>query len=72
VAFVTGLGGTLGGVAGMISQFGIAWAAGHGGYGYIFVAFSIGPLLAYLAVRTLVGRLGEITVKLPDPARAHA
>jgi hypothetical protein len=56
----------------MISQFGIAWAAGHGGYAYIFVAFSLGPLLAYFAVRTLVGRLGEITVKLPDPARAHA
>jgi hypothetical protein len=72
VAFVTGLGGTLGGVAGMISQFGIAWAAGHGGYGYIFVAFSLGPLLAYLAVRTLVGRLGEITAHLPERSGGHA
>jgi ACS family hexuronate transporter-like MFS transporter len=72
VAFVTGLGGTLGGVAGMISQFGIAWAAGHGGYAYIFVAFSLGPLLAYLAVRTLVGRLGEITAHLPERSGRHA
>jgi hypothetical protein len=56
----------------MISQFGIAWAAGHGGYGYIFVAFSLGPLLAYLAVRTLVGRLGEITAHLPERSGGHA
>jgi MFS transporter, ACS family, hexuronate transporter len=72
VAFVTGLGGTLGGVAGMISQFCIAWAAGHGGYGYIFAVFSVCPLLAYFAVRILVGRLGDITATLPGKAGAHA
>ena len=71
VAFVTGLGGTLGGVAGIISQHGIAWAAGHGGYGYVFAVFSVCPLLAFIVVLLLVGRLGQITVNLPErsPAR---
>ena len=70
VAFVTGLGGTLGGVAGIISQFCIAWAAGHQGYPYIFAVFSICPLLAYFAVRLLVGRLGVITHSLePEPTK---
>ena len=71
VAFVTGLGGTLGGVAGMISQFGIAWAAGNQGYGYIFAVFSVCPLLAFFAVKLLVGRLGEISVRLPTGAKRH-
>ncbi len=71
VAFVTGLGGTLGGVAGIISQFCIAWAAGHQGYAYIFAVFSIFPLLAYVAVQLLVGRLGEITLTLPQKATIH-
>ncbi len=64
VAFITGLGGTLGGVAGIISQFGIAWAASHQGYSYIFAVFSVCPLLAYFAVRILVGKLGDITISL--------
>ncbi len=71
VAFVTGLGGTLGGVAGMISQFGIAWAAGHQGYAYIFAVFSVCPLLAFLAVKLLVGRLGEISSRLSPGAQSH-
>lgn len=71
VAFVTGLGGTLGGVAGMISQHGIAWAAGHGGYGYVFAAFSVCPLLAFFVVVLLVGRLGRITVNLPERVPVH-
>lgn len=69
VAFVTGLGGTLGGVVGIISQFCIAWAAGHQGYPYIFAVFSIFPLLAYLSVRLLVGELGQITERLPSKGR---
>ncbi len=72
VAFVTGLGGTLGGVAGMLSQFGIAWAAGHQGYAYIFAVFSICPLLAYFAVQRLVGRLGMISIDLARDERKHA
>ena len=71
VTFVTGLGGTLGGVAGMISQFGIAWAAGHQGYSYIFAVFSICPLLAFVAVKLLVGRLGEISSRLSPGAQSH-
>lgn len=71
VAFVTGLGGTLGGVAGMISQFGIAWAAGHQGYAYIFAVFSVCPLLAFFAVKLLVGRLGEISSRLSPGAQSH-
>ncbi len=71
VAFVTGLGGTLGGVAGMISQFGIAWAAGHQGYAYIFAVFSVCPLLAFFAVKLLVGRLGEISSRLSPGVPSH-
>ena len=71
VAFVTGLGGTLGGVAGMISQFGIAWAAGHQGYAYIFAVFSVCPLLAFFAVKLLVGRLGEISFRLSPGVPSH-
>jgi ACS family hexuronate transporter-like MFS transporter len=72
VAFVTGLGGTLGGVAGLISQFGIAWAAGHQGYAYIFAVFSVCPMLALVAVQLLVGRLGEISFNLSVGATRHA
>ena len=68
VAFVTGLGGTLGGCAGIASQFCIAWAAGHGGYPIIFAVFSVCPLLAYFAVRLLVGKLGDITTSLERTA----
>lgn len=71
VAFVTGLGGTLGGVAGMISQAGIAWAASHQGYAYIFAVFSVCPLLAFAVVKLLVGRLGEISVRLPPETKHH-
>jgi len=72
VAFVTGLGGTLGGVAGMLSQFAIAWAAGNNGYAYLFAAFGVCPLLAYFAVKLLVGRLGDISTHLAGPERRHA
>ncbi len=71
VAFVTGLGGTFGGVVGIISQFCIAWAAGHQGYPYIFAVFSIFPLLAYFSVKFLVGQLGEISHKLPQQTKRH-
>lgn len=64
VALVSGLGGTMGGVAGIVSQYGIAWASSHGAYPYIFIAFSVFPLLAFLAVKSLVGNLGEISHRL--------
>ena len=64
VAFVSGLGGTLGGVAGIVSQYGIAWASGHHAYPYIFIVFSVFPLLAFLAVKLLIGNLGEISHSL--------
>jgi hypothetical protein len=59
------LGGTLGGVVGIISQFCIAWAAGHQGYPYIFAVFSVFPLLAFFSVKLLVGQLGVISHQLP-------
>ena len=64
VAFVSGLGGTLGGVAGIVSQYGIAWASSHHAYPYIFIVFSVFPLLAFLAVKLLIGNLGEISYSL--------
>lgn len=69
VAFVTGLGGTLGGVVGIISQFCIAWAAGHQGYPYIFAVFSVFPLLAFFSVKLLVGELGVISHHLPQKTK---
>jgi len=69
VAFVTGLGGTLGGVVGIISQFCIAWAAGHQGYSYIFAVFSVFPLLAFFSVKLLVGQLGVISHHLPPQTK---
>jgi ACS family hexuronate transporter-like MFS transporter len=72
VAFVSGLAGMFGGVAGIVSQFGIAWATSHHGYAYLFAAFSLFPLIAYLAVRVLVGRLGEISMSLPKEGACHA
>lgn len=72
VAFVTGLGGTLGGVAGMLSQSGIAWAAGNQGYPYLFAAFGLCPVFALLAVKLFVGRLGEISVRLDPGTKTHA
>lgn len=64
VAFVSGLGGTLGGVAGIASQYGIAWSSSHHAYPYIFIVFSVFPLLAFLAVKLLIGNLGEISHNL--------
>jgi len=64
VAFVSGLGGTLGGVAGIASQYGIAWASSHQAYPHIFIVFSVFPLLAFLAVKLLIGNLGEISDSL--------
>ncbi len=64
VAFVSGLGGTLGGVAGIVSQYGIAWASSHHAYPVIFIVFSVFPLLAFLAVKLLIGNLGEISHRL--------
>jgi ACS family hexuronate transporter-like MFS transporter len=64
VALVSGLGGTLGGVAGIVSQYGIAWASNHQAYSYIFIVFSVFPLLAFLSVKILIGNIGEISHSL--------
>lgn len=50
---------------------GIAWAAGHQGYAFIFAAFSLFPLFAYFAVRMLVGTLGEISSSLEKGEHRH-
>jgi ACS family hexuronate transporter-like MFS transporter len=71
VAFVSGLAGMFGGVAGIISQFGIAWATSHHGYAYLFATFSLFPLCAYFAVRGLVGRLGELSLNLQPKSTGH-
>lgn len=58
VAFVSGLGGMCGGVAGIISQFAIGAAAQHGMYTQVFLIVSVCPLLAFWAVHRLIGQLG--------------
>lgn len=72
VAFVSGLSGMFGGIAGILSQFGIAWATSHHGYALIFAACSLFPLLAYFSVCRLVGRLGEISMSLGKGEHRHA
>jgi hypothetical protein len=56
-------------VVGIISQFCIAWAAGHQGYSYIFAVFSVFPLLAFFSVKLLVGQLGVISHHLPPQTK---
>jgi MFS transporter, ACS family, hexuronate transporter len=58
VAFVSGLGGMCGGVAGIISQFAIGYAAQHELYAQVFLVVSLCPLLAFWAVHRLIGQLG--------------
>jgi ACS family hexuronate transporter-like MFS transporter len=60
VGTVSGLGGTLGGAAGIVTQLVIGRAAGHGGFGPLFAFCGLLYLLAFAAVHFLAGELGVI------------
>ncbi len=57
---LTGIGGTLGGVAGILSQLSVGWTVQHLSYAPIFIGIGIAYLFTLLCVQLLTGRLGEI------------
>jgi len=59
---LTGIGGTLGGIAGILSQLSVGWTVQHFSYAPIFIAIGVAYLFTFLCVQLLTGRLGEIIV----------
>src|SRR5690606_26922163 len=57
---LTGIGGTLGGIAGILSQLSVGWTVQHLSYAPIFIGIGIAYLFTLLCVQLLTGRLGEI------------
>jgi MFS transporter, ACS family, hexuronate transporter len=72
VGSVSGFGGALGGVAGVITQLAIGWVVQHLSFAPIFAAMSVAYLLGFAAVHLLVGELGTICEIPPatNPERA--
>jgi ACS family hexuronate transporter-like MFS transporter len=60
VGTVTGFGGALGGLAGVITQLTIGWVVQHLSFAPIFATISVVYLLAFALVHILVGELGTI------------
>src|SRR5258706_2489727 len=60
VGTVSGMGGCLGGVAGIITQLTIGWVVQHLSFAPIFAACSMIYLLAFGMVHWLIGELGVI------------
>ncbi|MBA3975641.1 MAG: MFS transporter [Candidatus Solibacter sp.] len=64
VASVTGIGGFLGGMGGVVFTALLpAWLVTHFGYGPVFVIMGSAHLIAFLCVHTLMGRMEKIAVK---------
>lgn len=57
---LTGIGGTLGGIAGILSQLSVGWTVQHFSYVPIFIVIGVAYLFTLLCVQLLTGRLGEI------------
>jgi len=57
---LTGIGGTLGGIAGILSQLSVGWTVQHFSYAPIFVGIGIAYLFTLLCVQLLTGKLGKI------------
>ena len=62
VGTVTGLGGCLGGAAGVVTQLGIGWIVQNLSFAPIFGAISVAYLVALLVVQGLIGELGRVRV----------
>lgn len=58
---ITGIGGTLGGLAGIGSQLAIGWTVQHISYTPIFIAAGLAYGAAFILVNVLVGQLGVIS-----------
>src|SRR5690606_31344306 len=57
---LTGIGGTLGGIAGILSQLSVGWTVQHFSYVPIFVAIGIAYLFTLACVQLFTGKLGKI------------
>ncbi|HEV7332357.1 MAG TPA: MFS transporter [Flavisolibacter sp.] len=57
---ITGVGGTLGGLAGIGSQLAIGWTVQNVSYTPIFIAAGLAYMTAFILVKLLIGKLGVI------------
>ena len=60
VGTVSGLGGALGGVTGILTQLAIGWVVQNLSFAPLFAAMSVTYLLAFAAVHLLIGELGRV------------
>jgi ACS family hexuronate transporter-like MFS transporter len=60
VGTVTGFGGCLGGLAGVLTQLGIGWVVQHLSFAPVFAAISVAYLVALAVVHGLIGELGRV------------
>ena len=60
VGTVTGLGGALGGLMGVLTQLAIGWVVQNLSFAPIFTAISVAYLLALALVQLLIGELGRV------------
>jgi ACS family hexuronate transporter-like MFS transporter len=60
VGTVTGLGGALGGLMGVLTQLAIGWVVQNLSFAPIFAAISVAYLLALALVQLLIGELGRV------------
>jgi len=71
VGTVSGLGGTLGGATGIVTQLVIGRAASHTGFGPLFAFCGVLYMLAFASVHFLAGQLGVIR-QIPEKRSAAA
>jgi ACS family hexuronate transporter-like MFS transporter len=60
VGTVSGLGGALGGVTGILSQLAIGWVVTNLSFAPLFAAMSLTYLVAFALVQLLIGELGRV------------
>jgi MFS transporter, ACS family, hexuronate transporter len=60
VGTVTGLGGSFGGLMGVVTQLAIGWVVQNFSFTPIFAAISMAYLVAFVLVQVLIGELGRV------------
>jgi MFS transporter, ACS family, hexuronate transporter len=60
VGTVSGLGGALGGVSGILTQLAIGWVVMNLSFAPLFAAMSVTYLIAFVLVHLLIGELGRV------------
>ncbi|MGH9839180.1 MAG: hypothetical protein ACREEM_10380, partial [Blastocatellia bacterium] len=72
VGTVSGFGGALGGLAGVITQLTIGWVVQHLSFAPIFAAISVMYLLAFGLAHWLIGELGQVRQLAHEPIAESA